>query len=243
MKNLDQRVAQAVQHFWRTRTKQSKRQGSRSGQRDRGNRRAATGGKHLDGFCVLVSELLQEAGIPPELIHHRGRAAVTIPGFFRPTKQWDLVVASARTLLAAVELKSLCGPSFSNNYNNRVEEAVGSATDIWTAYREGAFDSSPRPFVGYLLLLEEADESTRPIDVSERHFNVFEEYRDASYARRCEASARRLVRERCYDAACLLLADRVAGLDGRYRQPASDLTFARFASLLCSQVGAVYASL
>jgi hypothetical protein len=34
------------------------------------------------------------------------------------------------TLVAAFELKALGGPSFGNNYNNRVEEALGSAVDL-----------------------------------------------------------------------------------------------------------------
>jgi hypothetical protein len=45
-----------------------------------------------------------------------------------------------------MEFKSQIGPSFGNNFNNRTEEALGSATDIWAAYREGAFKPSSRPF-------------------------------------------------------------------------------------------------
>ena len=56
---------------------------------------------------------------------------------------------------AAIEFKSQVGPSFGNNFNNRSEEAIGSATDVWAAYREGAFRPSPRPFLGYLMLLED----------------------------------------------------------------------------------------
>jgi len=37
-----------------------------------------------------------------------------------------------------------------NNFNNRVEEALGSATAIWTAYREGTFKPSQRPWIGWL---------------------------------------------------------------------------------------------
>jgi len=79
----------------------------------------------------------------------------TLPGFFRPTKDWDLVVMLNHPLLASPEFKSQVGPSFGNNFNNRVEEAVGSATDLWTAYREEAFAKFPRPWLGYLMLLEE----------------------------------------------------------------------------------------
>jgi hypothetical protein len=34
------------------------------------------------------------------------------------------------SLVATVEVKSQVG-SFGNNFNNRVEEAIGSATDFW----------------------------------------------------------------------------------------------------------------
>lgn len=196
----------------------------------------------MDGFSDLVCDLLTEAGIPEPVIYRSGRGDLTLPGFFRPTKQWDLVVVSNNTLLASVEFKSLCGPSFGNNYNNRVEEAVGNATDIWTAYREGAFQTSPRPVLGYLFLLEDAEASTRPVGVCERHFSVFKAFKDASYAKRCEESMRRLILERCYDAACFLLSERRGRTRGSYKEPAADLTFKRFATVLCNQVLAVYRS-
>jgi len=61
-----------------------------------------------------------------------------LPGYFRPTKSWDLVVVSDEQLFASIEFNSHVGPSFGNNFNNRVEEALGSASDLWMAYREGA---------------------------------------------------------------------------------------------------------
>jgi Restriction endonuclease XhoI len=243
MQDLDRRVAAAVARFWKTRSRQRKHQGTQTGTRDHGNRTAATGGKQLDGFGELVAELLAERGLPNSVIFRDGRGDVTLPGFFRPTKQWDLVVVAGGSLLAAVEFKSLCGPSFGNNYNNRIEEAIGNSTDLWTAYREGAFQTSPRPFLGYLMLLEDADGSTRPVAVREKHFKVFEDYRDASYANRCEQSVRRLMRERCYDAACLLLSNRPSGARGGYVEPARDLAFEHFAKILCNHIVGTYTTL
>ena len=245
MPDLERRIAAAVRHFWRTRTRQTKQQGTRTGKRDSGNRTAATGGKQLDGFTELVADLLVEHGLPESVIFRSGREDLTLPGFFRPTKQWDLIVVAGDSLLAAVEFKSLCGPSFGNNYNNRVEEAIGNSTDLWTAYREGAFQTSPRPFLGYLMLLEEAEASTRPVAVYEKHFQVFKGYRDASYADRCQESVRRLMRERCYDAACLLLSSKPTGARARggYTEPAHDLAFGHFAKLLCNHVLGAYNAL
>ena len=184
----------------------------------------------------MITELLVESGIPSSAIFHERRKEITLPGFFRPTKQWDLVVVGQGNLLAAIECKSLCGPSFGNNYNNRVEEALGSATDLWTAYRDGSFDKSPRPFLGYLLLLEQADGSTRPVAVCQDHFPVPQPFRGASYAERCAESVRRLVRERCYDTACLLLSGRQKGIRGEYDEPAPEHSFTRFARLMCNHV-------
>lgn len=235
-KKLRTRVASAVKHFWETRTRQSERQGTATGIRDSGNRTAATGGKQLDELSLLIAQLLAEAGVPRESIHLTGLEPVTLPGYFRPTKRWDVVAVVNGNLIAAVECKALCGPSFGNNYNNRIEEALGSAADLWTAYREGKFDRSPRPFLGYLLMLEEAPSSIRPVAVHEKHFPVFEEFRAASYARRCEESIRRLVLERQYDAAALLLCSKDGGIRGKYREPASDLTFERFAAIMTGHV-------
>ncbi len=86
------------------------------------------------------------------------------------------------------------------------------------------------------MLLEKAEASTRPVAVYEKHFQVFEGYREASYADRCQESVRRLMRERCYDAACLLLSSKPAGARGGYTEPARDLAFKHFAKLLCNHV-------
>ena len=106
------RVAKAVQYFWKVRTRQHKKQGSITGKKDAGNRSAVTGGKHLDGFIKLLVEIISEAGLPDSSIH---AASTTIPGYFRPTKNWDLVVVVDGQLLASIEFKAHIGPSFGNS--------------------------------------------------------------------------------------------------------------------------------
>jgi len=230
MNDLQRRLAAAVRQFWKTRQQQEKKQGKTSGIRDQGSRSAVTGGAQMDGFVELVSELLVESGIPDATIYRK--KSVEVPGFFRPTKEWDLLVVVDGQLLASIEFKSQIGPSFGNNYNNRTEEALGSATDLLTAYREGAFRNSPRPWLGYLMLLEEAPKSTSPVAVSEPHFKVFEEFRDASYAKRYELFCLKLVRERLYDSSCFLLSDTVSGPKGQYKEPVPELSFGNFVASL-----------
>lgn len=233
--DLRSRLAQAVRHFWLKRKEQESRQGAKTGRRDQGGRSAVTGGAQMDGFAKLIREILEETGIPDATIFRKERRE--LPGFFRPTKQWDLLVVVDGSLLATIELKSQVGPSFGNNFNNRTEEAVGCATDLWTAYREGAFREM-RPWLGYLMLLEEAPASTSPVSVSEPHFNVFEEFRGSSYAKRYELFCRKLVRERLYDAACFLLSDRKGGRRGRYMEPSAELSFENFAASLTGRTSA-----
>ncbi len=232
--DLEKKLRQAIKHFWSTREKQAKKQGAKTGARDAGARTAVTGGHQMDGFISLVREYLCENGLPET--HVFCGKAVELPGWYRPEKQWDLLAVADGQLLAGIEFKSQVG-SFGNNYNNRTEEAIGSATDIWAAYREGAFKPSARPWLGYMMLLEEAPGSMRAVKAREPHFKVFPEFKDASYGKRYEILLTKLVRERLYDAACFLLSNAKKGVNGYYQEPAIELRFENvIASLLARAI-------
>jgi hypothetical protein len=236
MPDFDADIRQAVRHFWRTRTDQSARQ-TVAQARDRGGRAAVTGGKQMDGFTRLVRRLLIEAKVPEACIAIDKR--VELPGWFRATKDWDLVVVHENELIAAIEFKSQIGPSFGNNFNNRTEEALGSATDIWAAYREGAFKPSSRPYLGYLMLLEDCDRSRSPVKTSSPHFPVFPEFSGASYRDRYAILIEKLLRDRLYDGACFLTSSAASGVGGDYSEPHPELTFARFVAPLLARVASI----
>lgn len=229
---LEKALRKAIKHFWTTRSAQSLKQGSKTGSRDAGARTAVTGGRQMDGFISLVRDYLCENGLPKAHVHCEKR--IEIPGWYRPEKQWDLLIVENGQFLAGIEFKSQVG-SFGNNYNNRTEEAIGSACDLWAAYREGAFKPSARPWLGYLMLLEQAPESMRPVRAQEPHFKVFPEFKNASYAKRYEILLTKLVRERLYDSACFLLSDARAGLKGKYIEPAVELNFEKFMTSLLAR--------
>jgi len=230
MDNMNERVRKAIRHFWQTRLDQAKSQGKTTGKKDYGNRGAVTGGKQIDGFIRLMAELLAESGLPAEFIH-LDKTNIVLPGWFRPAKEWDLIAIADGILLATVEFKSQVG-SFGNNANNRSEEAIGNGMDLQTAYREGAFKKSPRPWTGYFMLLEDAPASRTPVKVPEPHFPVLPEFNEASYADRYRILCEKLVHERLYDAACLLLSDKEGGLRGEYREPSEEIGFYNFATSL-----------
>ena len=141
------------------------------------------------------------------------KRVTTLPGYFRPTKQWDFVVVSNSQLVAAIELKSQVG-SYGNNFNNRSEESIGSAHDFWTAYREGAFGKGPQPFLGWLMLVGDAPKVHKPVKTAEPHFAVDPVFDGASYAQRYHLLCRRLIEEKLYTAACLLLSPESAKKSG-----------------------------
>jgi hypothetical protein len=230
MDDLQARVSDAVKHFWLTRTNQGDKQGGTSGRKDYGERGCVTGGAQLDGFISLIKSIVIEAGLPESSIFCKSK--IDLPGYFRPEKCWDLLVVTDGQLLAVIECKSQVGPSFGNNYNNRTEESLGSATDLWAAYREGAYAPSQRPWLGFLMVLEEAPGSMRPVNCSESHFKVFPEFHGASYAKRYELLLLKLLRERLYDGASLLLSTREGGIRGEFNEPSAELTFQEFAASL-----------
>jgi hypothetical protein len=238
MLDYKKELEKAVQHFWRTRGKQKKRQGGDSGLKDAGNRSAVTGGKHADGFVRLIAAIVKDAALLRVEINVTEKKPRTLPGFYRPCKEWDLVVLSDNNLVAVVEVKSQVG-SFGNNFNNRVEEALGNATDFWAAYREGAFKPSLRPWLGYLLMLEETPTSTRPTKrISLSPYDVDNAFQERSYAKRYELVCERLVRDRLYDAACFFTSNAKTGRRGEYLEPNKELSIRNFAISLQARAGA-----
>ena len=218
--NYDDRAKKAVEMFWGNRNAAARVQ-RKTGKLDQGTRGAVTAGKNMDGFAALMADLVEANGLKGATVIHGGRL-VTLPGFFRPTKQWDLLILNKGRLVAALEFKSQVG-SFGNNFNNRTEEAIGTAHDLWTAYREGAFGEQPKPFVGWLMLLEDQAGSRAPVTDNSPHFPLLPEFKGTSYADRYNILCKKLVQEQLYTSACIMLSPQSAKKTGAYGDM-SDLT-------------------
>lgn len=212
--DYERKAREAVQAFWGNREAARQKQ-IESGKADQGERAGVTAGKNMDGFIALILDIIRANGLAHADIHQK-RAVLTLPGFFRPTKLWDLLVIHKGELIAAIELKSQVGPSFGNNFNNRTEEAIGTAHDLWTAYREGAFGKQPRPFVGWLMLVEDAPESQSPVKDNSPHFPVFEEFKGASYLKRYDLLCQKLTQEQLYTTASVIASPRTAADSGDF---------------------------
>ncbi|WP_244963376.1 PaeR7I family type II restriction endonuclease [Actinomyces trachealis] len=85
---------QAVAGYWSHLTTQQENQGALSGIKDTGNRAAVTGGKQMDLMQAVVADLwLSDPEIHLEV---RTTGHNDLPTYFRPSKNWDLVVLYRR---------------------------------------------------------------------------------------------------------------------------------------------------
>lgn len=222
-----------IELFWLVREQQTRRQVA-SGNVDAGTRGSVTGGKHMDPLTSAIANLFLA---DPDLlldIHVGGH--LTLPGYYRRSKDWDLVVFYRGALVAAIELKSQVG-SFGNNFNNRTEEAIGNAADVWRAYQEG-FLGPIRPWLGFVMILERAPRSTTPLGDSPALFRTDPVFNGTGYLDRYRILMQRLVREKQYDAAVVAATERGGGI---YDEPVFDLSFANFEAAVAARLAYIKA--
>ncbi|WP_437770638.1 PaeR7I family type II restriction endonuclease [Arthrobacter sp. KNU40] len=223
--DIDKLTKQAVQLFWETRGRAE----AKGAAGDRGGRAGATAGKNLDGFVQIIADLIAEARIEG-LVAGIEKRYVTLPGYLRPVKDWDLVLTRHGELLAVFEFKSHVGPSFGNNFNNRNEEAMGSSIDIRTAVKRGVYGESHRmPYLGWCILVEDAYGSRSPVRMSAPHFDPMKEFAGASYLDRYEIFCRQLEEEDFYSSAAVIATPKDDGTAwGEYSNMSDDTSFERF---------------
>lgn len=145
----------AVRAFWAGRDLQTQRQID-SGTLDAGTRGSVTGGQHMTPLQDVIAAQFAPLEALGATIWQR--SIIGLPGYYRRAKNWDIVVTYGDSLVAAIECKSQVG-SFGNNFNNRTEEAIGNAVDLWRAYEAGLVGEL-RPWLGFVLVMEHASGST-----------------------------------------------------------------------------------
>lgn len=206
------KISEAIKEFWK------KRNGGQG----------VTSGKTMDPFVDIIKEVIALSGLKEnETTVFTKDNDVTLPGYFRPHKRWDLLVFYKDSPIIVIEFKSQVG-SVGNNFNNRSEEVVGSGFDLATAITEDALGDEPNIFKGYLVLVENDISTQRKPSITMRRFPVMKEFLDdqsvwgktyirqtdgtypsavgVSYLKRYDILCRRIVYKDLYDAAALLVA-------------------------------------
>ena len=222
--DYENKARKAVKSFWKKRDESGVRLGGNS-----------------DQFVSLVKDIVRANGLANAEVCQK-RAMLTLPGYFRPTKLWDILVIYKGELIAAIELKSQVG-SFGKNFNNRAEEAIGSAHDFWTACREGAFKNRSPPFLGWLMLVEDAPESRKPVKDHSPNFKIFDDFKDASYLERYDILCQKLNQERLYTTASVMTSPRRAAKTGDYSDVSPMTSLKTFVTSLAGHIAATEARL
>lgn len=212
----------AVSRFWTVRRDQAEDQEQRGRVRDAGTRSEVTGGQHMNDLVALFCRVALNVGVSGNQVFMKDR--LVLPGFFRATKKWDLLVIrdcsdGSKELVALVEAKGIAS-SFGNNLNNRTEEAVGSAHDCRRAVETGRIRAAASFWRGYLLLMADVEESRSEVRVLEPHFEVDPALKGRSYLERGLELCRRVVSDGLYEGSAFIAADPV--VPGRFREPDPD---------------------
>lgn len=202
---------------------------SERGKADQGGRMGITSGKHLNAVAEIIKRDLIKIGLSPDKIFDKGKMC-TLPGWFRPTKDWDILAFEKNRLVAAIELKSISS-SFGNNANNRSEESIGSAYDALTAYKENLFgNENIPPAIGYVMIVKSCEESQggrRLYKTS--HFPVDKVFQNISYLERFKILCQRLRRKSLYQAVWLVYVDPDSN---SVTEPDPDMTYEKFLAIL-----------
>lgn len=219
----------AVKAFWTGRDLQTQKQ-VETGKIDAGTRGSVTGGLHLNALQELIArEFAPLAKLGAKI---RQTGIIPLPGYYRRTKNWDIVVTYKDILVAAIECKSQVG-SFGNNFNNRTEEAIGNAVDLWRAYEAGLVGTT-KPWLGFVFVFEHAPGSTAPVrDRGKPLYRTDPVFDNSSYNTRYQVLFQRLVRERLYDAACLIST--VNG-EGIYDEPMPEVSTRNLTAAIAGRV-------
>ncbi|WP_067974312.1 PaeR7I family type II restriction endonuclease [Mycolicibacter icosiumassiliensis] len=219
----------AIRAFWTGRDLQTQKQID-SGRIDAGTRGSVTGGQHLTPLQDVIAD--QFAPLVEMGAEVRRTGIIPLPGFYRRAKNWDVVVTLGDTLVAAIECKSQVG-SFAKNFNNRTEEAIGNAVDLWRAYEAG-YLGKVRPWLGFTFVIEHAPASTSPVrDRGRPLYPTDPVFDDSSYSDRYTILFDRLVRERLYDATCLISTARGEGI---HAEPLSEVSTRNLTAAIAGRV-------
>jgi hypothetical protein len=252
----------AIKHWW------SSKKIAAPKVKQGGTRDANLHGKTMDGFAEAIRDFLIGLGVKKEHIFSGGHLTKTpsiLPSYYRPSKNWDLVVIGGSrfhpapgdkggpVLYAAVEFKSQ-DKSIGNNQNNRLEESLGNAHDFWTTYAHSGFErQQPRPWLGYLFVGKyEPEVDAKPVRIEQPHFLAMKPFRTEgseelrkfqgpSYAERYRIFMQQSVGARLYDAgAFIVTAESIASEKPNHRIPLPEFGSANFLRSLKGQILAHY---
>lgn len=192
---------------------------------------AARAGGHMNGVRDLVAKIFVDEGMPAQSIIFEPY----LPGYYRARKRWDMAVKYKSSLVAAAEFKSQVG-SVGKNISNRFEEALGTGADTWAAQRKNAANGDLGPWLAYVLVLREDEETEAPNRDVSALFPVDPDFQGLSYSGRYQEMLRRFVGDNVYQAVWFITTSIQGDGTVAYKEPLATATGATFRAAVRGRV-------
>lgn len=216
---LEENVLIAL-NSWATARAAQKKRSTEGGRAQQGNRAAVVGGRHLDGINALIAQRIEEFAGPG--LEFRVNHAATLPGYYRSSKSWDLVVVRDGVPVLAVEYKSMAG-SEGKNLNNRADEIFGMAEDLRQAEIHGLLPRNMKR--AYVFIMGITPKSTTPVKAKTQIGTLDPIFADASYLERAAIMCERMRETGLFDLVWMVGADEQSG---EHWEPRSSVGWTRF---------------
>ncbi|GAA1080373.1 PaeR7I family type II restriction endonuclease [Nocardiopsis metallicus] len=222
----------AVAKYWQLKQEQSERAKNQD-RTSPGTTSSTRAGNYFTGVAELIGKFFLDVGYPRASVQFRQDHGLEVLGYYRPQKQWDVMVTSGNTLVAAFDLKALSGPSFGRNYNSRFHEALGNAIDVNRAHLEELYPGE-KPWIGYFFIMEE-HKNPRPTGRPGKgpELPLVPSLKRTSYQDSYAIFCNRLLDERVYDTVCYVTS---AQENDAPKEPVESLNWARFAASVNSRI-------
>ncbi len=202
--NYEERLQQAVRSFWKRRQESAGEPEFTRGACQE-NIMASLRDKNLDAFRDMIGDVVRKYAPKGSEVSIDGKM-LSLPGDLRETNHWDMVILCRNRLLAAIELNSLCGPSFDTNADQCCKGAISSGYEFRAAQAATLFGPGASPFLGYFVLVEHAVGSRDPVSAKSPHFPTDEIFHSSSYQQRMKILCERMVEQQLYSCASVLVA-------------------------------------
>lgn len=152
--------------------------------------------KHMQSLAAFVRQMFLDAGLQD----HEVGVDTIIPGYYRRSKNWDVVAVHKGHLVGVVELKSQ-EKSPGNNANNRIEEAIGSASDAHTLQEMRQTFGRLGVWAAWCMVFNRSCEPIgRRKGVVSKHFPVDPAFEDFTYAGQYATAIERFIAQNLYQA-------------------------------------------
>lgn len=161
----------------------------------------ARNARHMQSTAAFVRQMFINAGLDERDV----TVDAVIPGYYRRSKNWDVVAMHRGQLVGVVELKSQ-ERSPGNNANNRIEEAVGSAVDAHAVQElTGAFGHLG-VWAAWCMTFNRNAETGRPVGArGVPKFPVDPVFFPMTYASQYATAIQRFIAQNVYQAGWMLV--------------------------------------